>query len=115
MAEYLRTFLIGGGIISLSKYVSSHFNPAYSGLLGAAPVSLITSFFLINDKVKEKYFRGALLSDSLIFLSIFIILTIRHFNESIPINYIATLGLFIWGIIGYLIVRFFIIPYTKNK
>jgi len=115
MSEYLRTFLIGGGIISLSKYVSSHFNPAYSGLLGAAPVSLVTSFFLANDKTKEKYFRGALLSDSLIFLSIFIILTIRYFDQTIPINYIATLGLFIWGIIGYLIVRFFIIPYTKNK
>lgn len=115
MAEYLRTFLIGGGIISLSKYVSSHFNPAYSGLLGAAPISLITSFFLASDKVKEKYFRGALISDSLIFLSVVIILTVRHFNKSIPINYITTLGLFIWGIIGYLIVTFFIIPYTKNK
>jgi len=115
MSEYLRTFLIGGGIISLSKYVSSHFNPAYSGLLGAAPVSLVTSFFLANDKIKEKYFICAQLSYSLIFLSIFIILTIRYFDQTIPINYIATLGLFIWGIIGYLIVRFFIIPYTKNK
>ena len=115
MTEYLKTFLTGGGIISLTKYVSSHFDPAYSGLLGAAPVSLITSFFLANDKVKEKYFRGALLSDSLIFLSIFIILTVRHFDKSIHINYIAALGLFSWGIIGYLIVTFFIIPYTKIK
>ena len=47
MTEYLKTFLIGGSIISFSKYVSTIFPPAYSGLVGAFPVSLITSFFYL--------------------------------------------------------------------
>ena len=105
-SEYLKTFFLGGSIISASKYISTILPPAYSGLIGAAPTSLITSFFLLNDKVREKFFQGAILSDLLIFAAITTILTIRHFNKNIPINYITILGLLIWLVLGVSIIKF---------
>lgn len=106
MTEYLKTFILGGSIISASKYVSTILPPAYSGLIGAAPTSLITSFFLLNDKVREKFFQGAILSDLLIFAAISTILIVRHYNSHIPINYITIFGLLLWFIFGISIIKF---------
>lgn len=106
MTEYLKTFLIGGSIISFSKYVSTVFPPAYSGLVGAFPVSLITSFFLLNDKVREKFFQGAILSDILVTTAITSILLIRYYNKSIPLNYITILALILWITLGISIIKF---------
>ena len=106
MSEYLKTFLLGGSIISLSKYISTVLPPAYSGLVGAAPTSLITSFFLLNDKVREHFFKGAILSDILIFISILSILLIRNYTDSIPINYITIFGILLWFVLGITIIKF---------
>tara|TARA_Y100000389_G_scaffold71076_1_gene67772 strand:+ start:4536 stop:4868 length:333 start_codon:yes stop_codon:yes gene_type:complete len=106
MTEYLQTFLIGGSIISFGKYVSTVFPPAYSGLVGAFPVSLITSFFLLNDKVREKFFQGAILSDILVTTAITSILIIRYYNKSIPVNYITIFALILWIILGIAIIKF---------
>lgn len=106
MTEYLKTFLIGGSIISFSKYVSTVFPPAYSGFVGAFPVSLITSFFLLNDKVKEKFFQGAILSDILVTTAITSILLIRYYNKTIPVNYITIFALILWITSGVAIIKF---------
>ena len=106
MSEYIKTFLLGGGIISLSKYVSTILPPAYSGLIGAAPTSLITSFFLANDKVRDKFYKGAAASDCLLACVIMVIIAIRSYTQAIPVNYITAMGLVLWGIIGIFIVKF---------
>lgn len=106
MTEYLKTFLIGGSIISLSKYISTVFPPEYSGLVGAFPVSLITSFFLLNDKIREKFFKGAILSDILVTTAISSILVFRYYNKSISLNYITILALILWITLGIAIIKF---------
>ena len=106
MTEYLKTFLIGGSIISFSKYVSTVFPPVYSGLVGAFPVSLITSFFLLNDKVREKFYQGAILSDILVTTAITSILLIRYYNKTIPVNYITIFALILWITLGITIIKF---------
>lgn len=106
MTEYLKTFLIGGSIISLSKYVSTHFPPAYSGLIGAFPVSLVTSFFLLNDEIREKFFKGAILSDILVTIAVISIILIRHYNKTIPLNYITIFALILWISLGITIIKF---------
>lgn len=106
MTEYLKTFLIGGSIISFSKFASTIFPPAYSGLVGAFPVSLVTSFFLLNDKVKEKFFQGALLSDILVLSVIALILLTRYYTKNIPVNYITIVGLILWFSLGVSIIKF---------
>ena len=102
--EFIKPFLVGGGLIAGSKLVSLKIDPIYAPLLAAFPTSYLTSFFLKNDNVRKKYYYGNLIADTLLTFSIlFIFLSIRFFPQ-IPINYFSVAGYFLWLIVSFLFI-----------
>lgn len=100
--EYLKEFLIGGSIIAGSKFVSQYFGPTFAPIIGGMPTGIIASYFLNNDKQRQKFFRGYSISSPILALSILTIYALTLTTKTISVNIISTLGLFIWAILSFI-------------
>lgn len=105
--EYLKPFLIGGLVISGSKFVSTFASPEIAPLIGGAPTGIIASYFLQNDDARRKFFSGYSVSAPILALAIVIINYMLNMFPEVNTNIISTLGLFIWAIVSYLVVEVF--------
>ena len=58
MIKYIKTFLFGGILFSLIKYLSSVADPKYSAIIAAFPIGLISSVLMTNKKQLISYING---------------------------------------------------------
>ena len=53
------SFLYGGALVSAINYVSNHFNdPAMATIIAAAPIGILSVFFLQSGAITECYVRN---------------------------------------------------------
>tara|TARA_Y100000389_G_scaffold62468_1_gene58515 strand:- start:453 stop:914 length:462 start_codon:yes stop_codon:yes gene_type:complete len=102
--EYVKPFVIGGGLIALGKYTSKFVNPAIAPLIGGLPTGVIASFFLDNDKMRKGYYNGYVYSSFVLF---FVITAIHLAGEhtAMSMDLISLVGLAIWGAISYVVIN----------
>lgn len=112
--EYLKPFVIGGGLITLGKYTSRFVNPAIAPLIGGLPTGVIASFFLDNDKVRKGYYSGYVYSSFVLF---FVIAAIHLAGEhtAMAMDLISFIGLLVWGAISYVVINAEVISKGKRK
>lgn len=111
--EYLKPFIIGGIVISGSKFISKFLAPEFSPLVGGIPTGIIATYFLNKDSEKIKYYNGYVYSSIILALSVFIIDYICN-NTKWDVNVISTIGLVLWGIVSYFVINYFK-PKEKNS
>jgi hypothetical protein len=104
--EYFKPFIIGGLVISGSKFISKFVAPEFSPLVGGLPTGIIASFFLNKDSEKIKYYNGYVYSSIILALSVFIIDYICN-NTKWSVNIVSVIGLFLWAISSYFIINYF--------
>ena len=102
--EYAKLFLIGGSIISGSKYVSTLVNPALAPLIGGLPTGIIASFFLSSNKEKKKFYEGYVYSSFILFLAILFIHIMSKFTLY-NIDIISLAAILLWGAISYVVIH----------
>ena len=103
--EYVKPFLIGGGVIGGSKLASKIMGPALAPLVGGMPTGIIASFFLKGDDKKKEYFEGYVYSSFTLFLSIlFIHLASSHFPKT-SVNIISGISFIVWAVISYFVIK----------
>jgi hypothetical protein len=102
--EYVKPFIIGGGLITLGKYTSKFVDPAIAPLIGGLPTGVIASFFLDNDKMRKGYYNGYVYSSFVLF---FVIAAIHLAGEhtAMSMDLISFVGLVIWGGISYVVIH----------
>ena len=102
--EYVKPFVIGGGLITLGKYTSKFVDPAIAPLIGGLPTGVIASFFLDNDKMRKGYYNGYVYSSFVLF---FVIAAIHLAGEhtAMSMDLISFVGLVIWGGISYVVIH----------
>lgn len=106
--EYLKPFLVGGLVISGSKFASTFASPELAPLIGGAPTGIIASYFLKDDAARRQFFTGYSISAPILALAIVLIhLAMKAFPD-VNANIISTIGLFVWAILSYVIVEFFV-------
>ena len=112
--EYVKPFVIGGGLITLGKYTSRFVNPAIAPLIGGLPTGVIASFFLDNDKVRKGYYGGYVYSSFVLF---FVIAAIHLAGEhtAMSMDLISFIGLLVWGAISYVVINAEVISKGKGK
>jgi len=103
--KYIETFFLGGSIITASKFISLVLPPQFAGYFAAFPISLVSSFF-INDNKKHKFFIGTAIGGAIVSLIALSILAISHFYKNLPINYITIFGFIMWILLGITVVLF---------
>ncbi len=74
--EYVKPFVIGGGLITLGKYTSKFVNPSIAPLIGGLPTGVIASFFLDNDKMRKGEYNGSVYSYFVLFFLVYIVGTL---------------------------------------
>ena len=101
--EYVKPFVIGGGLITLGKYTSKFVNPAIAPLIGGLPTGVIASFFLDNDKMRKGYYNGYVYSSFVLF---FVIVGIHLAGEytKLSMDLVSLIGLIVWGGISYMVI-----------
>ena len=105
MADLLKTFVIGGGLIAGAKYVSQFMSPAWAGMVGGLPTGIIASFFLDSDKKKIMYYSGYVYSSFLLFVAVVFCHIITTHFQNIPINVVSTIAIPLWAIVSYLVIQ----------
>ncbi len=112
--EYVKPFVIGGGLITLGKYVSKFVDPAIAPLIGGLPTGVIASFFLDNDKMRRGYYNGYVYSSFVLF---FVIAAIHLAGEhtAMSMDLISFVGLVVWGGISYVVINAEILSKKKKK
>ncbi len=110
--EYVKPFVIGGGVITAGKYLSQFVDPAIAPLVGGLPTGVLASFFLENDKARKGYYSGYVYSSFVLF---FVILLIHLVGEHtrVAMDVVSLVGLLVWGGISYLVINAELI--TKHK
>lgn len=111
--EYVKPFVIGGGLITLGKYTSKFVDPAIAPLIGGLPTGVIASFFLDNDKMRKGYYNGYVYSSFVLF---FVIAAIHLAGEhtAMSMDLISFVGLVIWGGISYVVINAEILSKKKK-
>ena len=112
--EYVKPFVIGGGLITLGKYTSKFVDPAIAPLIGGLPTGVIASFFLDNDKMRKGYYNGYVYSSFVLF---FVIAAIHLAGEhtAMSMDLISFVGLVVWGGISYVVINAEILSKKKKK
>lgn len=112
--DLVKPFVIGGGLISLGKYVSRFVNPAIAPLIGGLPTGVIASFFLDNDQVRKGYYSGYVYSSFVLF---FVIAGIHLAGEhtAMSMDLISFIGLAVWGAISYVVINAEVISKGKTN
>ena len=111
--EYVKPFVIGGGLITLGKYTSKFVDPAIAPLIGGLPTGVIASFFLDNDKMRKGYYNGYVYSYFVLF---FVIAAIHLAGEhtAMSMDLISFVGLVIWGGLSYVVINAEILSKKKK-
>ena len=103
--EYLKSFLIGGGIISGSKVAARLMGPELAPIVGGLPTGIIAAFFLNTNHAKQKYFEGYAYSSFLLFLAILSIhIATRHFKNT-NVNIISGIAFAVWLLLSVLVIN----------
>lgn len=113
--EFVKPFLLGGGIIAGAKYLSTKVDPAYAPLLSGAPTGIITTFFLLNQKDQNEYYRGYIVTSAVLTIAVFAIYFGTVYFKGISTNKIASFGLVIWAVLAFIGVKFQVSHKKKNK
>ncbi len=102
--EYVKPFVVGGGLIALGKYTSRFVDPAIAPLIGGLPTGVIASFFLDSDKIRKGYYSGYVYSSFVLF---FVIAAIHLVGEytAMSMDLVSFLGLCVWGAISYVVIQ----------
>ena len=103
--KYITPFIIGGSVISGSKFLSSYMTPAIGSLVGGMPTGIISSFFIGNDNAKRDYYEGYVYHSFILFLSVLGI-HLMSIHSAISMNVISGVGFILWAIISYLLLNF---------
>ena len=111
--EYVKPFVIGGGVIAAGKYLSNFVNPAIAPLVGGLPTGVIASFFLNNDKARKGYYHGYVYSSFVLF---FVVTAIHLAGEytNMAMDLVSLLGLLVWGSISYFVINAEVISKGKG-
>ena len=106
--EYIYPFLIGGAVISGSKFASKFASPSLAPIIGGMPTGIIASLFLKSQNAKRDYFAGYFYSSILLALAImFIHFTSIEYKEW-NVDIISAVALGIWAVLSYFAINFFI-------
>tara|TARA_B100002051_G_scaffold255060_1_gene270341 strand:+ start:2067 stop:2516 length:450 start_codon:yes stop_codon:yes gene_type:complete len=102
--EYVKPFVVGGGVITAGKYLSQFVDPAIAPLVGGLPTGVIASFFLANDKARKGYYNGYVYSSFVLF---FVIVLIHLAGEytNLAMDLVSLVGLLVWGGISYFVIN----------
>lgn len=104
--EYLKPFLIGGGVISGAKYVSTYFSPLYASIIGGLPTGIIASLFLPTG-ADIKYYESYAYHSVLLALTVNVIYQLNKKTKIDP-RVISVVGIIIWGLLSVLLVRYYL-------
>lgn len=104
--DYIRAFLIGGGVISGAKYVSTYLNPLYGSIVGGMPTGIISSLFL-EDNEMESYYESYAYHSVLLALTINVIYQLNR-RTRIDKRLISIVGLLVWGAMSLILVRYYL-------
>jgi len=113
--EFIKPFLLGGGIIAGAKYLSTKVDPAYAPLLSGAPTGIITTFFLLNQKVQNEYYRGYIVTSTILTIAVISIYLGTVYLKSVSTNVVAVFGLIIWAVLAFFGVKFQVSHKKKGK
>ena len=107
--EYLKSFFIGGIIISSTKYVSNNISPKLAPLICGIPLGIISAFFLNNYSDKIKFYEGYIYTSIILALIVcFIYILSKYFQKfsTNSINIISLIGLFLWIFLSYFAIHY---------
>ena len=111
--EYVKPFVIGGGVITAGKYLSQFVDPAIAPLVGGLPTGVLASFFLSSDKARKGYYSGYVYSSFVLF---FVIVLIHLAGEytNIAMDIVSLIGLLVWGGISYFVINAEVVSKRKG-
>lgn len=112
MLEYLKTFLFGGILFALIKYLSVVADPKYSAVIAAFPIGLVSSVMMTNKKELKSYVHAYK-------KSVFIILIVSFiYKKLLDLDYSSKTSLVIslvcWLLLS-LLKLFVLDKYNKEK
>jgi len=99
----LKAFIVGGGVIGTSKYISTKVSSVWAALIGGAPQGIISAFFIPEPKVKN-FFRGYIIQ-SIVLTVLISLLNVAIIYTSININLLTVATLVVWAIISVIMIR----------
>ncbi len=105
MIELLRSFIIGGLIISGVKFLSSYVGPQYGPLLSGIPLGMLAVFFLDNDDKKVAYYKGYLYSTFTLFITAFLVNILIHSFTNPSINTLTFFAIIFWLIVSFTAIK----------
>ena len=112
--EFLKSFLIGGSIITATKYFATRMPSQLAPLIGGMPVGILASFFLENDKEKKRYYAGYTYSAFTLFLTILFIHAITVVWPDLSMDTISAFSLLVWGVVSYVTIMIFVMKEKKT-
>ena len=92
--EYLKSFLIGGSVISGAKIAANVLGPELAPIVGGLPTGIIASFFL----------EGYAYSSFILFLAILFIHLITSHYKKLSVNMVSGSAFIVWAILSYVII-----------
>ena len=102
--EYVKSFLIGGGVIAGSKIAANLMGPEMAPIVGGLPTGIIDSFFLTSNANKQKYFEGYAYSSFVLFLAILFIHLVTSHYKNLSVNVVSGSAFVVWALLSYLII-----------
>lgn len=115
MIEYIKTFLIGGGIVTGAKLVSTLVDPAYAGLVAGMPLGIVSSFFMKDDKVRRRFYTGYMKTDIVTAIAVSVISLLLTRMPNISVDKVSAIGYFIWAICSFLVITYFEKPLSASS
>lgn len=112
MLEYLKTFLFGGILFALIKYVSTIADPKYSAIIAAFPIGLVASVMMTKKKELKSYINAYKKSLFIILIITFVYGKLLDLDYSIQISFMVSL--IVWLILS-LFKVFVLDKYTNNN
>lgn len=102
--EYLKSFLIGGSVISGAKIAANVLGPELAPIVGGLPTGIIASFFLTSNASRQKFFEGYAYSSFILFLAILFIHLITSHYKKLSVNMVSGSAFIVWAILSYVII-----------
>ena len=102
--EYLKSFLIGGGVIAGSQIAANIMGPEMDPIVGGLPTGIIASFFLATNSNKQKYFEGYAYSSFILFLAILFIHLVTSHYKKLSVNMVSGSAFVVWALLSYFII-----------
>ncbi len=108
-----KSFLIGGTLIGLSKYISINYSSVWASLFGGAPTGVVSAFFIPQNKVKD-FLNGYIIQSFVLILDI-ILLNLAIKYTSIPINILNIVVILLWLFVSIAIIKLYLKKKRKKE